>query len=226
MDFDIIQRVLSSIIVVTATSISVYYGGLVSILFFSICFMFAIVEWYKISFAICAKKSCTNTAEVLKQFSRFEIYKFLSLIMIGSLYIFFGLFFMAFHSFFCDYQIVGYIVGICWITDTSAFISGRLMGGRKLAPHISPGKTWSGFLIGVLVGYISSIIFSAIFFTKVLWFQGLFICIISQLGDLLESFCKRKANIKDSGNIIPGHGGMLDRIDSILAASLFYFLFL
>lgn len=115
-------------------------------------------------------------------------------------------------------------------TDSFALFVGILLKGKKLAPKISPKKTWSGFIGGVIGGVLASIIcyFSVIniaYFDAIpkvflnFWFYisiGVFCSILGQLGDLFESFLKRRANIKDSGNIFPGHGGMLDRIDNLL----------
>ncbi len=108
-----------------------------------------------------------------------------------------------------------------WVGDTSAFFSGRSFGKRKLAPKLSPNKTLEGSLGGlagaVIVGVISSVTFGL-----GAWWQGALsggvIGIAGQAGDLSESFLKRQAGVKDSGTSIPGHGGVLDRIDSLLFA--------
>lgn len=119
------------------------------------------------------------------------------------------------------------------LTDTFALFVGTLCRGPKLAPKVSPSKTWSGFvgglIGGVLAGIICYIIFSHVpYFNNIhafalkWWFYvlvGLVASVIGQVGDLFESFCKRKAGIKDSGNLFPGHGGMLDRIDNMLFVS-------
>ena len=114
-----------------------------------------------------------------------------------------------------------------WIADIAAFFSGKIIGGPKLAPYISPNKTWAG-LIGALTG---ALIFSA-FLGKYFVLPGKFIFLsvivafLGQSGDLLESWIKRKFKIKDSGSCIPGHGGILDRLDSITLAAPALFLFL
>jgi phosphatidate cytidylyltransferase len=110
---------------------------------------------------------------------------------------------------------------IVWTTDTAALIAGRLIGGRKLAPAISPGKTWAGTIGGSLgaalcyMGYVLLIGgtgLGAFLFALVL-------SAVAQAGDLFESFVKRRFGRKDSGSIIPGHGGILDRVDSTFAAA-------
>ena len=108
-----------------------------------------------------------------------------------------------------------------WIGDTVAYVVGRSFGRRKLAPHVSPGKTVEGACAG-LIG--SSLTGGASFVAFGIgpWWIGLFVGVMigltGQLGDLSESFLKRQAGVKDSGTIIPGHGGILDRIDALLFA--------
>jgi phosphatidate cytidylyltransferase len=108
-----------------------------------------------------------------------------------------------------------------WATDTGALFSGSLIGGPKLAPRLSPKKTWAGgigglacaaILSGAVAIYLRSSVFPAAVFGMVLSLAG-------QGGDLFESMMKRRAGCKDSGGLIPGHGGVLDRIDSILFAA-------
>lgn len=108
-----------------------------------------------------------------------------------------------------------------WASDTFAFAVGKMMGKVKLCPAISPGKTREG-AIGGFVGTLAvAIIFSLIFKFSVLHALaiGVIIGIMAPLGDLVESILKRVCGVKDSGNIIPGHGGVLDRFDSLLFAA-------
>ncbi len=119
--------------------------------------------------------------------------------------------------------------GISWMlmialvvtaADSMAFFVGRRIGGPKLAPSISPSKTWSGAIGGLLGGALAGGIAGAVFGAPVL-FMALFGLIIADLsigGDLLESFFKRAHGVKDSGKILPGHGGILDRCDGYLLA--------
>jgi phosphatidate cytidylyltransferase len=113
-----------------------------------------------------------------------------------------------------------------WASDSAAYFTGRRLGGPKLAPRISPNKTWSG-TIGGLVGALIVAALSCLFLKGTVTFNyaGLFIIIVAvgQVGDLLESAVKRYFNLKDSSNIIPGHGGILDRMDSLLLSSLFIY---
>lgn len=99
---------------------------------------------------------------------------------------------------------------------------GRALGGAKLAPSISPKKTWSGFIGGMALAVGASFGVLDIFELDASWGVALLagvISAISQGGDLLESAMKRRFQVKDSGNLIPGHGGMLDRVDGLMAAS-------
>ena len=115
------------------------------------------------------------------------------------------------------------LVIIVWLFDTFSFLGGKVIGGAKLMPSISPGKTRSGLLVGILASLFIFYVYSfAIneFSIKYL----LFICIIllfAFLGDVIASMVKRLSFIKDSGSIMPGHGGLLDRLDSFLGVFLF-----
>lgn len=115
------------------------------------------------------------------------------------------------------------VLGIIWIADTAAYASGRAWGRHKLAPDISPGKTWegaAGAAVAVAVYYL--VLRSAV--PEWGWWDGLVgpllfvgVAVMSVVGDLFESAVKRQAGVKDSGTLLPGHGGILDRIDSITA---------
>ncbi|MGD9512141.1 MAG: phosphatidate cytidylyltransferase [Geminicoccaceae bacterium] len=106
-------------------------------------------------------------------------------------------------------------------TDTCAYLVGRIVGGPRLAPRISPGKTWAGLVGGVagasLLGAVAGQILGVGFALCAVVGAGL--AVIGQAGDLFESFLKRRAGVKDSGHLIPGHGGLLDRIDGLVFAA-------
>ena len=117
---------------------------------------------------------------------------------------------------------------IIWTADTCAYIGGRLYGQRKLSPSISPGKTWEGAITGVLCAGIIAFI-AAHYILKIeeskIWFSiGVLVAIFGITGDLFESKIKRRHNIKDSGTLLPGHGGILDRMDSLLFALPLYYI--
>ncbi|HEY7977467.1 MAG TPA: phosphatidate cytidylyltransferase [Rhizomicrobium sp.] len=105
-----------------------------------------------------------------------------------------------------------------WLTDTGALFAGNLLKGPKLWPALSPNKTWSGAIGGAIAGTIAAAIVFAVLNASP-WrgaIVGLCASVVGQLGDLFESFLKRRVGRKDSGSLIPGHGGVLDRIDSML----------
>lgn len=122
----------------------------------------------------------------------------------------------------------GVFLGLAvWMTDSGAFFSGRLLGGAKLSPEISPSKTWSGATGGLVIGALSAFICWGVAGGSPLWLGFLFALLLSvagQLGDLMESAIKRRFKIKDSGDIIPGHGGLMDRLDSLSFAALVMFI--
>jgi phosphatidate cytidylyltransferase len=118
-------------------------------------------------------------------------------------------------------------LGLVWVADSAAFFAGSAFGRRKLAPSISPGKTWEGVAGGAVASAIYAIIWATLDAGLQARVQGeiwipflagaLMLCALSVVGDLLESALKRQAGAKDSGRLLPGHGGVLDRIDSATA---------
>ncbi len=113
------------------------------------------------------------------------------------------------------------VLVLVWIADTAAYFVGRAWGRRKLAPAISPGKTWEG-AAGGLIGALAYAIIGAFWFQGIAWAPYLaaaaLLAMVSIVGDLFESAAKRQAGVKDSGSLLPGHGGILDRIDSATAS--------
>ena len=111
-----------------------------------------------------------------------------------------------------------------WAADTFAYFAGRLFGRHKLAPSLSPGKTWEGFIVGSLAGVFVS--FVALYDTRGSYLSswqavvlGLVVVLASAAGDLFESMLKRDMEVKDTGRLLGGHGGMLDRVDALLFAA-------
>jgi phosphatidate cytidylyltransferase len=115
---------------------------------------------------------------------------------------------------------------ITWASDTTAFFIGRRFGRHKLAPNISPGKTWEGTIGGIVGAIIMSILFFSPtpFHLPLVYWQAIVLSILvsifGQVGDLVESLLKRNMGVKDSGKLMPGHGGILDRMDSIIFAGI------
>jgi len=115
-----------------------------------------------------------------------------------------------------------FLFAVVWATDIFAYFVGRSLGGPKLAPSISPGKTQSGALGGTLGGVVAGVAlaaFAGLDNLPLLALVAFLLSIVSQVGDLFESWVKRRHGVKDSGNIIPGHGGVMDRVDGLVAAA-------
>jgi phosphatidate cytidylyltransferase len=118
---------------------------------------------------------------------------------------------------------------LIWAADGGAYFVGRRFGRRKLAPHVSPGKTWEGFVGGLSAAAVVAVAGGRLLGLSgetMAWFVPLCVVVVmvSVVGDLLESLFKRSAGVKDSGRFLPGHGGALDRIDSITAAAPAFYL--
>lgn len=123
----------------------------------------------------------------------------------------------------CDTNIMLWMFAVIWATDIFAFFAGKSFGGPKLAPKISPNKTWTGLAGGVfasmIIGFLSSFMFNGGVFFFV--FFSVLLALVEQASDLLESKFKRIFGVKDSGSIIPGHGGILDRLDGLMLSAPF-----
>jgi phosphatidate cytidylyltransferase len=114
-----------------------------------------------------------------------------------------------------------YLLVLIAAADVGAYIGGRTLGRHKLAPRVSPGKTWEGFAAGMLASAGVAVAGAALFGTPLRAWLALcvLVALVSVGGDLFESMFKRRAGLKDSGNLLPGHGGVLDRLDSLTAAA-------
>lgn len=119
-------------------------------------------------------------------------------------------------------QAILWLFAVVWATDIGAYFAGRGIGGPKLAPRISPAKTWAGLLGGMvcaaLVGAATALLLDLSRAVPLIVISGL-LAVVAQAGDLLESMVKRRFGVKDSGHLIPGHGGVLDRLDGLLTAA-------
>ena len=195
---DIFKRILSSIILLPIVLYFIFAGSLYFLSFTIFCFLVSLYEWLN---------------------------------MVKKIYLkFLGIIFLSF-SFFTFYQlaimdILLIPLFICISTDIGGYVFGKLFKGPKLT-IISPNKTYAG----TIGGFFLSIVFILIYFNfanyeiTIRWFVVIFlISSVSQIGDIIISYFKRLSNLKDTGKMIPGHGGLLDRIDGMILAFPVYYL--
>jgi phosphatidate cytidylyltransferase len=118
-------------------------------------------------------------------------------------------------------QLLLFTVVLVWVGDSAAYFAGRSIGGWKMAPEISPNKTWAGAIANLLGALLVAVVFA--YWSRIppvhMLAMGALGSVAGQIGDLFESAWKRSAGVKDSGTILPGHGGMLDRIDALILAA-------
>lgn len=190
------QRIVSAVVLVPIALIAIFYSkDLFLFLAIAIAIMMT-AEWMDMIKNIADKKKWQ---------------------LIGFFYILIPIFAVIKLRFY-SVEVLFWMFAIIWSTDIFAFFAGRTLGGAKIAPQISPNKTWSGLIGGILasmiIGFMSSFMFAGgvMFFI----FLSAFLSIIEQISDLLESKFKRIFSVKDSGVIIPGHGGILDRMDGMM----------
>jgi len=153
--------------------------------------------------------------------------------LLDLIYSLFGLFYVYFFSFIAQLRQFGfdlflYYFLIIWANDTFAYFVGKIMGKHKIAPNLSPKKSMEGAIGGIvgalIIGYLGKYWLNG--FTLSLLPGVLITAVVAQIGDFLESAIKRFAGVKDSGEILPGHGGILDRFDGVLlSAPFFYYYF-
>ena len=199
MSIEFIKRLVSSIILIPITIYFIIQGSFLLIFFIAICFVVSCFEWYMMS-----KKKL------------YSIYGFLFLIF--SFYTFYEL----------SIELIGvfYVIIICSSTDIGGYVFGKIFKGPKLT-KISPKKTYAGMIGGYFLSLIIiSVIINFIGFeiTPILFLLTILISTVSQLGDILISYFKRLSKIKNTGKLIPGHGGLLDRVDGMIFAFPIYYL--
>ena len=196
---ELINRILSSIILISLSIFFIIKGDLFFICFILVLLFISIYEWYLMT---------KNT-----------MYKLLGIIFL----------IISFYSSYLlrmemdlDYIYFTLVLSICILTDIGGYIFGKIIQGPKLT-KISPKKTYAGVFGGFLLPLIAGLVVYEYEYTEEIPDSGLyfliiilFISLISQIGDLIISYFKRKAKIKDTGKILPGHGGLLDRIDGMI----------
>ena len=112
-------------------------------------------------------------------------------------------------------------LAIVWATDIGAYFAGRAIGGPKLAPRLSPNKTWAGLIGGMIAAaVVGALIAWQGDLPAFCWITGGGLAVAAQMGDLFESWLKRRSGVKDSGKLLPGHGGVLDRLDGVVPVAV------
>jgi len=175
-----------------------FFNSLLVFVIVAIFWIFVVPIWFKTKTVICNKLLMSA----------------LGLLLIASLWL----------ALICakgaDPLLLLLLLATIWIADSAAYFAGKNFGKHKLAPHISPGKTWEGVLGAMIaVTAFGAIIYfnDGLGFHQMVVFPGLWLIVgLGVVGDLFESLMKRQANLKDSGHLLPGHGGILDRVDGII----------
>ena len=207
MSHELIKRILSSLLLIPVGLFFIIKGSFFFNFFISVCFLITVYEWHMMS----KKKQYYIFGLLFLTFSFYSIFKLRN-------------------EFNGEYIYLLFITIICVSTDIGGYCFGKLFKGPKLT-KISPKKTFSG----VIGGYLFSIIFTYYFFNNIyinslIEFSShtliyvLLVSTVSQIGDILISYFKRLSKIKDTGKIIPGHGGLLDRIDGMIFAFPFSYI--
>ena len=202
MKNEAILRILSSIILIPIALFFIIKGSFFLIFFLSICFFITSFEWYKMT---------KNNSYFIFGFS-FLIFSFLSAFLLRNI---------SFNEFII-------VILICVSSDVGGFVFGKIFKGPKLT-KISPNKTYSGmvgsFFLSIISAFFYTNFYGLIFWTdNLLLITVILISSVSQIGDLIVSYFKRISKIKHTGKILPGHGGLLDRVDGMIFAIPFAFI--
>lgn len=255
--FKILTRVLTAAVLIPIVLVSLYLGGPVFLIFMAVYTLGAVVEFARLlrfslpaSWAAGAAMVLPYYANLYWQIIPWDIYLILFLLIAAAVLfvfnftrcsflqcaglIFAGLFVPVLASTLFTirnmeqglYLTLAVFI-LTWGTDSGAFFTGMAWGRKKLAPAISPNKSWAGAIGGLITGVIIAVGFGLLINVNV-WGMILWGCVTAtagQLGDLCESAIKRYAGVKDSGNLFPGHGGFLDRIDSLLFTAAVSYIF-
>ena len=195
------KRILSSIILIPISFFFIFQGSLTFIFFLSLIFLLTSLEWFKM----------TKNRDLFK--------------ILGLFFLFFTFFSTVYLRQYIGLNFFLFLIIVCIFTDIGGYIFGKTFKGPKLT-KVSPKKTYSGVLGSFLISLIFGLIYIRYFGNKsrilletdpvFIILLILFISFVSQIGDLIISYFKRKAKLKDTGKILPGHGGFLDRIDGII----------
>lgn len=204
---DLPKRLASAVVMVAVAGTALWLGG----------------WWWQVFIGLVALIGIAELARIARRMGQSVLAQTV-IFVLGTLYIAWA----AYRLGGLPTEVVLGIVAVVIATDTGAYFSGRAIGGPKIAPRISPSKTWAGLGGGMLAAGLVSFAF---FYSNVgersfsliglaALAVGAVLAIVAQAGDFLESWLKRKAGLKDSGNLIPGHGGVLDRVDGLLPVAI------
>jgi phosphatidate cytidylyltransferase len=201
---DFMVRAGSAVILFAIAGTALWFGGLAFGLLLLVGGALMLVEWFALVRAMTLNGGAKAMLNILGP-----------VLTLGAMA---GLWFIRDHL---GMTAALWVFGMVWATDIGAYFAGRAFGGARLAPKISPSKTWSGLIGGMVAALIASATIGdrAGIIGVPLWI-GLFMGLLAQLGDLAQSWMKRRAGVKDSGKLIPGHGGLFDRVDGILPVAL------
>jgi phosphatidate cytidylyltransferase len=251
---DLGPRVASSLILIIAALASLLFGSTIFVLIWLAAALRIHVEWQRliggekalhrlavgalalVLAATLASGShivpalavivCSAVVVALGDQPRFRLWAAAGVVYAGSLLISLCLLRLYFPF---GLKTVAWLFAVVWGTDVVAYFAGRLIGGPKFMPRISPSKTWSGTVTGIFGGAcLGTLFLAAVSQTSgianpaplaILFVLGLVTAAVAQAGDLFESWTKRQFGAKDSGGLIPGHGGLMDRLDGFIAAS-------
>ena len=207
MNSELFKRILSSIILIPVVILIIIEGSIIFNIFLLVCFFISLYEWTKMR----KGKSYYYSGII------FVVYSFYTIFLIRDLN--------------NNYVNFFFILSVCISTDVGGYVFGKIFKGPKLI-SISPNKTYAGLFGSIILTILSTIfLFEKGFFfrfetnvTYLTYLLAIMISIMSQIGDIVVSYFKRLSNMKDTGNIIPGHGGLLDRADGVIFAFPFTYL--
>lgn len=245
---NLMLRVVSSLVLVPLALAAAYFGGAIFVAFWSVAAFVVLWEWDTLVCAhdrnsvLTIGVAALAGSSVLLALDRPGIG--ITLICLGALGVAVlasrirrpwcaaGLFYASALMFApvvlrndrkLGFAAIFFLFVIVWLTDITAYFIGRAVGGPKLLPHVSPNKTWSGAIGGTVAGIVGGVIVADQFGIRSLVATAMvafMLSVVSQVGDLFESAIKRKFNAKDASHIIPGHGGLMDRLDGFVAAAV------
>jgi len=208
---NLLLRSLSAVVLAPVVILAEWYGDIWFQMLVALMLIFGVREWYSM---------CRTPGAIPAVQTRMLV------VLLGTLYIAAGCLGLVWLRITAEHgrDIVLWVILLVWAADSGAYAAGTLLGGPKLAPRISPKKTWSGLLGGMAAAAATGAAMAHFSATS----EGLtlvaaasaVLAVVAALGDLIESHAKRRFGVKDSGSLIPGHGGLLDRIDGLIAAAI------